>query len=1524
MATPVLLPTLITPGLPEIFPRRLLTARMTHAHPVDTELTLVTYPSITLGSYYVKAIRKAGGAGVGCESTPIKRDILDARIFPQVGLTQIENTACDGNFDGQITVSASTVSGPGAGANYDFVWTDDPDGTDPLFSASDALNQSSPYSTPNTDLIGPGSYTVQVTNVVTACTTSGSIVLQQRTVPQEIVAVTSTDVDVCLPLLPNGSGTVAEVSIGGVTGQSALFTYTWADNAGMNTPILADDPALTLTDLDVGTYFVRATRNAVAFPPTPGITGSGCFTAPVPFVVEDRRIAPSVSLSQIANTACDGNFDGQITVTATTVSGPGSGANYDFVWTNDPDGPGALFSASDALNQASPYSTPNTDLIGPGSYTVQVTNVVTACSTSGTIVLQQNTVPLEIVAVTSTDVDVCLPLAPNGSGTITDVAIGNTPGQSGLFTYTWADNAGMNLPLVADDPSLTLANLDVGTYFVRATRNAVAFPPTPGITGSGCFTAPVPFVVEDRRIAPSVSLSQIANTACDGNFDGQITVTATTVSGPGSGANYDFVWTNDPDGPGALFSASDALNQASPYSTPNTDLIGPGSYTVQVTNVVTACSTSGTIVLQQNDAVILIVDASKTNQDICDFDGSVLVEEVAINGAVDPNHANFSFTWFDGNNVNILGPLPGEDFLDVTNYPTIGAGTYFVVAERLAGLSGSGCTSAPFRVDIQDVSVNPIPSLQPFANSSCTGAFLNGSITIRVNENSGPGVGALYDYEFTYSGSTPPLTPPPFLFTGNNGNGVNDGDQDNLLNLGTGSYTFTVRNQVTQCVTPAQVSILFDPVASIPNILTVDKSFPFDCLGNGGEASVTSIRIGNGPAISGTGLNPPAFGYDWYDNPADPFLNPAPPGNLTPVIPDGPRVVSLRAGSYYVSVRDLLTDCKSTPTLVVIDSVDIVYPSVVIQQTVLQLSCDPNDGTAELRALADGFDQSNANYAFTWFNSLDGTGTTVIDPWPGSLSTVSDLSSGDYSVTVLNGLTGCSSTKLFVIPPFDPKFFPKIAVSGDPQSSCLVPNGSVVVRVLPFPIINGLTYSPPYDFTVDLYFGDQTGSGLGQEPPSVLPDIPGLPALPNAPQPGSFIADPLSNGIYTVRLRDNNTGCIVVESTTVDDARVNPVPKIVIENPLTNCDNRTNGQLSATADNRPVNQYDFFWTSEVAPNDTITNNHKLIGQDQGRYFVSVVNRASGCFTIANEVIPVEQVLPVAPSIELMRAQNICWEPETKGSFPINSVSYPGNPLARPNGWLRANVGGQTLGFRFDWFDGEFTNDQVAGRTPDTTGVNYLHLPAQTYTVRATVLATGCSNVAARPVPDERILPRGIVVTTPSFCEDARDPSGSLTLQQTNEQAVILREVLWYAAENNAFIGDGIQVFEQPPGFYRAEFISNEFCYGEAVGDIKTEILAYNLVSSNSDGSNDTWIIDCISRFTIAGGADRDNNVKIFNRHGVLVYEANGYNNADIVFRGVGENGMYALGSDLPDGTYFFVIDKRDGSKPITGFLELVR
>ena len=81
--------------------------------------------------------------------------------------------------------------------------------------------------------------------------------------------------------------------------------------------------------------------------------------------------------------------------------------------------------------------------------------------------------------------------------------------------------------------------------------------------------------------------------------------------------------------------------------------------------------------------------------------------------------------------------------------------------------------------------------------------------------------------------------------------------------------------------------------------------------------------------------------------------------------------------------------------------------------------------------------------------------------------------------------------------------------------------------------------------------------------------------------------------------------------------------------------------------------------------------------------------------------------------------------------------------------------------------------------------------------------------------------------------------------------------------------------------------------------------------------NEIFEIACISLFP-------DNIVKIFNRNGTLVFEENGYDNVNVFFDGLANEGLDFFGADLPDGTYFYVIDKGDGSKPLGGFLELLR
>ncbi|HZY81012.1 MAG TPA: gliding motility-associated C-terminal domain-containing protein, partial [Cyclobacteriaceae bacterium] len=119
------------------------------------------------------------------------------------------------------------------------------------------------------------------------------------------------------------------------------------------------------------------------------------------------------------------------------------------------------------------------------------------------------------------------------------------------------------------------------------------------------------------------------------------------------------------------------------------------------------------------------------------------------------------------------------------------------------------------------------------------------------------------------------------------------------------------------------------------------------------------------------------------------------------------------------------------------------------------------------------------------------------------------------------------------------------------------------------------------------------------------------------------------------------------------------------------------------------------------------------------------------------------------------------------------------------------------------------------------------------------------------------------------------------------------------------------------GTYIVKVTSELGCETEKELTVGTEIRPYNGVSRNGDGRNEIFNISCIENFP-------GNLVKIYNRAGTLVYEGEGYNNVDIYFDGKSNRGVSPMGIQLPDGTYYYVIDKRDGSKPLAGYLELVK
>jgi len=100
--------------------------------------------------------------------------------------------------------------------------------------------------------------------------------------------------------------------------------------------------------------------------------------------------------------------------------------------------------------------------------------------------------------------------------------------------------------------------------------------------------------------------------------------------------------------------------------------------------------------------------------------------------------------------------------------------------------------------------------------------------------------------------------------------------------------------------------------------------------------------------------------------------------------------------------------------------------------------------------------------------------------------------------------------------------------------------------------------------------------------------------------------------------------------------------------------------------------------------------------------------------------------------------------------------------------------------------------------------------------------------------------------------------------------------------------------------------------GKVVSEPGTTLNIFNAVSSNGDGINDFFKIINIESFP-------ENVVTIYNRWGDKIFNMKGYNNSDKIFNGLSNVG----GQDkLIAGTYYYVIDKGDGSKKVTGFLVL--
>jgi hypothetical protein len=1508
------------------------------------------------GQYYVQ-VRDYESTNENCPLGSFHQ-LKPLAFDPLITLNQVlENTSCDpaSTADGKIELTANADPKQVAATNFMIT------AVSPAPLAL-VIPRDLPDDGTSSGLMGnfaPETYTLTVTDNNSGCFANAVVNIPNQPVMPTIFESQAFDDSYCAPT-SNGRIVITQVGVGAPEPVSnyEFEWYTAPDALPANLAYAAVGGGATMGDIYDDTkpgwtigatagagngnrkYYVRGRRVTG--------TGTGCFTPLVQNDVLDAHKTPNLALTTFDNTSCiPTEGEGVIRATTDIESDPLDGnvqstGIYTYTWTPDPAN-GNLSGGAGVVNGAGIARLANFDVtaLTDDTYTITTINSVNGCAASGTATIHTNPLPITLLSYAKENQLIC---AVDGSIRVTEVTIDASnaatptvysfvPSANPLtnltdnFDFKWynaADDGDANAStfddgtaiqnggtdinddILTDDGGLTAqpyATMGEGTYYVVAIRKSGMSP------GAGCTTVPVRVAIDKQVNYPQITtLAPYANTSCEtGTVEGRIELavaTSSTVAAETS-STYSIKW--DPDdlagNPGGAGIAPNVANATATtlmtipqgYAAP--PAAGPAlkddTYTITVTNDYSGCSVTGETVITPQRYPVTLISFTQQDQMVCNPDGNITISEVKIDGSqsgigvfnyntLADLRANFDFSWYNANNDGdnnggtfnntialddgtnpIADAVLSEDGTQTAQpYPQMAAGSYYVIATRKPGMSpGAGCSAEPVRVNIADVHENPLVSLSHEPNSSCDPINPNGVVIGTASE---PGGSTADTYSFSWTLNGGPLA--AVTVPSNPANNV--GQLDDAAD---GTYLVTVTNASnTGCQVTASIDVMKDLNISTPNIIDVATTDPIDCYPTG-TAAVTRISIGGITFYN----NPPdnldnTFDYKWYKNdfaPANEIAG-AVDHDLAGILPD----------KYYVIVEDLTTACKSTPKEVVILPDDIVYPVIDITQTQRQISCPATFGTGVLVALADKKDDSDPNYSFTWYNNLSATGSSIANT-----STITGLIAGDYSVSVTNAATGCSASDLYIISNESEEFYPILSLTTEPRENCLVNDGALLAREVGWNPNSGYPFAP--DYTTEIYPGG--GADISQ-PGTVMTNVPGFNR--------NWIINTLDVGTYTVKIKDNNTGCIVTDEADVTDRRTPPVVLIIEDNPLINCDPaRPNGQLSASADGGQVGGYQFNWyPGTTASGGLLTDNNKLIGIGMGDYTVRVTNEVTGCFADSTAGVSDGRLVPPSPTALLI--------------FDRTRCDYP-------DGWLAANVGGITLNYTFDWYDGAALKNSA-----DFTGINYKDRDIGPYTVTATDQITGCVSLPVSvEVKDLRVIPEVIIHTQPSYCDElpgAPGGNGSAEIE-LNPANVVTDEITWTEQPDANVVGIGSYLSGVLPGFYQANVVTSQGCEAAGVGEVKTEVFSYNLVSANGDRKNDNFMIDCISQFP-------NNNVKIFNRSGVLVYEADGYNNNEVVFQGIGKRGVYTIGNELPVGTYFYIIDKRDGSKPKTGYLELVK
>ncbi|SMG29143.1 gliding motility-associated C-terminal domain-containing protein [Marivirga sericea] len=1176
--------------------------------------------------------------------------------------------------------------------------------------------------------------------------------------------------------------------------------------------------------------------------------------------VPDETVTPVVTATA-TDIACSDTDTGVISANV-----GGSTTGYTFEWyIGTSEKPTADFTSSTVNN------------LPQGSYTVKVTDNITNCESALVTVVIDQTLSPEIDSITSTENNSCDPNDPNGTVTVSIV------GNPSEHTIEWF--AGASATGTAIGSGLSLEGLGGGEYTVKVTNN-----------DTGCFTTDR-VTINNNIVIPNLSATTSPVTTCN-PFNGRVeaSVDLDNVS------DYTFFWYEGDQVDNSLEIEGESSNVL--------DNQEPGFYTVQALNNNRNCLADPITVEVIDQAIIAITqnDNVLALPSDCSTDNGVLEVE-----ASSPNNTSgFLYEWYAGN-TTIGTPFLSETVISgPSRASNLFSGLYTVVATDLDnGCSNSRIFNLPF-VDA--------PNLETITVTNTTTCDPNdeGSITVELT----PTTAAIDAFDYT----------------------INLYEEDDITNTidsqpgvtGVATYTFTGLSEGNYTVealsTPALGScsvysfaeIELDATDPIVNIISrVPNTHCTNSLANGS----LEVSIDNG-------ASPSLYRINWYEG--TDTSTPLGTNVGTAAGVNGEIANGVFGGSYTVEVFNEATECSTIRTFSIVDNPIIVS----IPSSELDISpitrCDFNDSEVTVNNVYEnGIVADKNDYIFEWYDA-DGN-QLPNESSPNNTDTIASIPEGSYFVKAISNVSGCE-TSLTEFSIENEIVIPTITVDFEHPQRCVTP-GLGELRVT--------ASAPATSFSYNWYNGEIASGPVVQTGPDYV-DLP--------------------EGFYTVEITDSVSNCIYTETYELV-TELNSVNISTSATAVTNCD-APNGSVFATVTS--IGGYTYNWTD--ASGNSIGNTKEINGLPAGEYTIVVTDTTDTfCENTATLVVPNDQIIP-ALVLEQTAPLTVCdvtiangaakasvdggfigytfeWfegnsasgtvihigpeysemEDRTYTVLATNNLTQCSNEVSITissdiptvedpsieilandthcqidNGAMRVDVGGNTGNYTFDWYRGENSSG-----TGFATGDRITDLAAGTYTVVATDIRTGCISAAvSAEIIEELSFPELNIETREANCNQ---DNGEATVFISG--GVEVERIEWYNSFGS-LITTGPNLSGVPAGDYRVRVSTAKGCSVEEDIQILSEISAFNGISRNGDGANSFFKIDCITLYP-------DNVVKIYNRAGTLVYQGNGYDNNNIKFDGVSNRGINILGENLPDGTYFYVIDKKDGSKIVNGYLEIV-